>query len=128
VSGPKALAREVDVAQRTLAELTGDLPRFFRAPAGLRNVFLESVLQAFDLRLASWTRRGFDTRETDASLVAQRLLDDLAAGDILLVHDGNAAIGGGGLPVVLSVLPQVFSAAQRRQLQFVTLREALSIA
>jgi peptidoglycan-N-acetylglucosamine deacetylase len=124
VRGPVALAREVAMAQRTLTELTGERPVFFRAPAGLRNVFLEPVLQAFDLRLVAWTKRGFDTRERDPERVRQRLLNKLAARDILLLHDGNAATTADGQPVALSVLPYVLEAAKQRGFRFVTLREA----
>jgi len=124
VRGMPALAREIDAAQRTLTELTGDRPAFFRAPAGLRNVLLEPVLQQLDLRLAAWTKRGFDTRERDPEIVAQRLLKDLAARDILLLHDADAAITNDGQPILLSVLPRVINEARQRGLQFVTLREA----
>jgi peptidoglycan/xylan/chitin deacetylase (PgdA/CDA1 family) len=126
VKGPIALAREVATAQRTLTELTGERPLFFRAPAGLRNVLLEPVLQAFDLRLVAWTKRGFDTRETDPGRVQQRLLDNLAARDILLVHDGNAATAANGQPVLLSVLPHVVEAARQQGLRFITLRQAFT--
>jgi peptidoglycan-N-acetylglucosamine deacetylase len=124
VRGMPALAREIDAAQITLTELTGDRPAFFRAPAGLRNVLLEPVLQHLDLRLAAWTKRGFDTRERDPEIVAQRLLKDLAARDILLLHDANAAITNDGQPILLAVLPRVIDEARRRGLRFVTLREA----
>ncbi len=124
VSAMGALSREVDAAQHTLTELTGERPAFFRAPAGLRNVFLEPVLQKLDLRLAAWTRRGFDTRERDPDIVAERLLRNLAPRDILLLHDGDAAITRDGQPVLLSVLPRVFDAAAHQGLRFVTLREA----
>jgi peptidoglycan/xylan/chitin deacetylase (PgdA/CDA1 family) len=124
VTGMGALRREIDAAQRTLTELTGERPAFFRAPAGLRNVLLEPVLQKLDLRLAAWTRRGFDTRERNPEIVARRLLRDLAPRDILLLHDGGAAITDDGQPVLLSVLPQVFDAAKKQGLHFVTLREA----
>jgi peptidoglycan/xylan/chitin deacetylase (PgdA/CDA1 family) len=124
VRGMGALSREIDAAQRTLTELTGERPAFFRAPAGLRNIFLEPVLQKLDLRLAAWTRRGFDTRERDPEVVAERLLRDLAPRDILLLHDGDAATTGDGQPVLLSVLPRVFDAAANQGLRFVTLREA----
>ena len=126
VKSPVALAREVAAAQHTLTELTGERPVFFRAPAGLRNVLLEPVLQAFDLRLVAWTKRGFDTRETDPERVRQRLLDNLAARDILLVHDGNAATTANGQPVLLSVLPHVFEAARQQGLRFITLRQAFT--
>ena len=67
-------------------------PRFFRAPAGLRNPFLAPVLQRLDLQLVSWTRRGFDTvRRRSATGAARGWPRGLAAGDILLLHDGNAA-------------------------------------
>jgi peptidoglycan/xylan/chitin deacetylase (PgdA/CDA1 family) len=124
VSPPATLTREIDAAQRTLTELTGERPVFFRAPAGLRNLFLEPVLQKLDLRLAAWTRRGFDTRERDPQRVAHRLLDGLAPRDILLLHDGNAARTASGEPLIVAVLPRVLEAAHARGLRFVTLREA----
>jgi peptidoglycan-N-acetylglucosamine deacetylase len=126
VKTPRALAREVAAAQDTLSQLTGERPAFFRAPAGLRNVLLEPVLQAHDLRLAAWTKRGFDTREADAEKVRQRLLHDLAARDILLVHDGNAATTANGEAVLLSVLPRVFETAKQQGLRFITLRQAFA--
>ncbi len=82
------------------------------------------MLEKLDLRLAAWTRRGFDTRERDAEVVTRRLLDGLAARDILLLHDGNAAATGDGEPLVLAVLPRVIDAARRQRLRFVTLRDA----
>ncbi|CAG9203809.1 Polysaccharide deacetylase family protein [Paraburkholderia tropica] len=128
LSGPGALRREIEAAQRTLTEISGTRPRFFRAPAGLRNPFLEPVLCALGLQLASWTRRGFDTRERDPRTVAQRLLTGLAPRDILLLHDANTARDALGQPVVLAVLPQVLRAAADAQLHWTTLRAALDTA
>lgn len=124
VTLPGALTREIDAAQRTLEALSGERPLFFRAPAGLRNIFLEPVLRNLDLRLAAWTRRGYDTRERDPDVVTRRLLDGLAQRDILLLHDGNAALTATGTPLILAVLPRVIGAARQRHLRFVTLREA----
>jgi len=76
------------------------------------------------LRLASWTRRGYDTRNSDAANVLRRLTRDLAAGDILLLHDGNAATSRTGAPVILDVLPQLLDELARRNLQTVTLSDA----
>lgn len=124
VTGMRGLAREILAAQHTLADITGVTPAFFRAPAGLRNLFLEPVLQQLDLRLAAWTRRGFDTREHRPERVTERLLRGLAARDILLLHDGNPALTDAGRPVVLDVLPRVIEAAHHQGLRFVTLRDA----
>jgi peptidoglycan/xylan/chitin deacetylase (PgdA/CDA1 family) len=123
--GPRGFAREIRSAQEKLAALTGEAPTFFRAPAGLRNPFLAPVLHRQGLVLASWTRRGFDTRERDAARVLRRLTRGLAAGDILLLHDGNAARDAQGRPVILDVLPALLAAFRRDQLVPVTLPRGL---
>ncbi|HEY0822808.1 MAG TPA: polysaccharide deacetylase family protein [Ramlibacter sp.] len=123
--GPRGFAREVDRAQETLAQVTGEPPRFFRAPAGLRNPFLAPVLHRRGLVLASWTRRGYDTRERDPQRVLARLTRGLAAGDILLLHDGNAARDHRGQAVILSVLPPLLAALRAHRLRPVTLPQAM---
>ncbi|KVT16258.1 polysaccharide deacetylase [Burkholderia sp. MSMB1078WGS] len=126
LSGPAALRREIAAAQQTLTDIAGTRPLFFRAPAGLRNPFLEPVLCELGLQLASWTRRGFDTRARNAATVTRRLLHGLDARDILLVHDGHAARDARGEPVVLDVLHEVLRTAADAQLHWTTLRAALA--
>lgn len=123
--GPRGFRREIERAQETLTELCGERPICFRAPAGLRNPFLDPVLHRLGLRLASWTRRGFDTRERDPVRVLQRLSRGIAAGDILLLHDGNAARTAQGRPVVLEVLPALLQRCREAGLRCVTLPQAL---
>jgi peptidoglycan-N-acetylglucosamine deacetylase len=126
--GPRGFAREILAAQAVLADVAGQPPRFFRAPAGLRNPFLAPVLHRLGLVLASWTRRGFDTRERDPQRVLQRLTRGLAAGDILLLHDGNCARDAQGHPVILTVLPALLAELRRQQLVPATLAQSLSPA
>lgn len=122
--GLGGLRRELRQAQETFTALTGQAPGFFRAPAGLRNPLLDPVLHGLGLRLASWTRRGFDTRSADPDLLLRRLGRDLCAGDILLLHDGHAARMADGTPVILQVLPRLLQQAAAAGLRPVTLREA----
>ncbi len=124
--GHSGFTRELQSAQDTLTTITGQRPLFFRAPAGLRNPFLDPVLTRLGLRLASWSARGFDTRINDVERVKNKLLRGLRAGAILLVHDGNAARTSDGVPVILAVLPAVVAAAAAANLRFVTLRKALA--
>jgi len=116
---------ELEAAQETLASITGVRPAFFRAPAGLRNPLLDPVLNRLGLRLVSWTRRGFDTVERNPQAVLEKLLDGLKGGDILLLHDGNAARTDLGVPVILEVLPPLLDAIVAAMLRPITLREAL---
>jgi len=123
--GPGGMCAEISRAQDSILGVTGSRPRFFRAPAGLRNPFLDPVLTRLQLRLASWTRRGFDTVNANPDAVYRRLANPLQDGDILLLHDGNAARGRGGKPVILEVLPRLLDALASIELRPVTLRSAL---
>lgn len=122
--GPRGIEREIVEAQTGIARVTGRSPRFFRAPAGLRNPFLDPVLVRLRLRLATWTHRGFDTVSADAGQVYGRLTRSLEAGDILLLHDGHAARGRLGTPVIVEVLPRLLDTLCSLQLRPVTLQAA----
>ena len=115
------LRREISAAQQQIAQTVGRAPVFFRAPAGMRNPFLQPVLAGLDLRLASWTRRGFDTIEKRPARVLERLTTRLAAGDLLLLHDGHAAHDANSQPVLLTVLPALLTTLSEAGLQAVSL-------
>jgi peptidoglycan-N-acetylglucosamine deacetylase len=123
---PRRLALEIARAQDAITSVSSQSPRFFRAPAGLRSPLLDPLLQRAGLQLASWTRRGFDTVRSDPDRVLGRLARNLAAGDILLLHDGHAARTAQAVPVVLEVLPRLLELLAAQGLQPVTLREALA--
>ena len=122
--GLGALRREVSAAQSAIARITGRAPAFFRAPAGFRSPFLDPVLAGLGLRYVSWTRRGFDTVDGNADAVFGRLTRGLAAGDVLLLHDGARARTPEGEPVVLAVLPRLLEALSAAQLKSVPLPAA----
>lgn len=124
--GWRRMAAQVSAGQRAITEVTGQAPRFFRAVAGLRNPWLDPILARQGLRLAAWTRRGYDTRTGDADRVLARLTRGLAAGDVLLLHDGHAARTASGRPVILEVLPPLLALLQAHGLRCVPLTEAVA--
>ncbi|MGD9942717.1 MAG: polysaccharide deacetylase family protein [Burkholderiaceae bacterium] len=123
--GSAGLRREIEAAQRSTASVVGEVPRFFRAPAGLRNPLLQPVLASLNLRLTAWTRRGFDTVNGHADAVYGKLADALADGDILLLHDGHCARDAHGRPVLFDVLPRLLRRIDELGLRAITLREVL---
>ncbi|MEN9559614.1 MAG: hypothetical protein RLZZ502_825 [Pseudomonadota bacterium] len=122
----KALRREITLGAAAIHSATGEHSQFFRAPAGLRNPLLDYVLQGLNMTLVSWTRRGFDTVTADRNKVLSALINDLRAGDILLVHDGHAATDDTGQAVILSILPGLAAALTKKQLSTVTLSACLT--
>lgn len=121
---PFAWRREIGNAQQAITSAAGRSPVFYRAMAGLRNPFLDGALSAMGLQLVSWTRRGFDTHDTDPQSILNRLLHNLNAGDILLLHDAHAAMDKDDKAVILTVLPALLAELQKRRLKTVTLNEA----
>jgi peptidoglycan/xylan/chitin deacetylase (PgdA/CDA1 family) len=124
--GPRGLAAEIERAQEAIGIITGRRPVFFRAPAGLRSPLLDPILTRLDLMLASWTRRGFDSVNGDPQSVYARLTSGLAAGDILLLHDGHAARTRSGIPVILEVLPRLLTGIAQSGLIPVRLNAAMT--
>ena len=120
--GPRAMAREIAAAQASLADITGDAPRFFRAPAGLRNPFLAPVLQRLDLQLVSWTRRGFDTvRRRSGTGAGAAGPAASAPATSCCCTTATRARDRAGRPVVLAVLPALLERVRTAGLSPVTL-------
>jgi len=122
---PATLDREIGRCQEELERASGRAPSFFRAPAGIRSPLLEGALSRAGLRLASWTRRGFDTASRDPAAVASRLTRDLSAGDVVLLHDGARRPRPGRERVVLEALPRVLDAIEAAGLRTMPLMNDL---
>lgn len=124
--GPARLRDDIERAQDAIERATGGRPTLFRAPAGIRNMFLDLVLERLGLRLVSWTRRGFDTVSRRPPRIAARLSTGLAVGDILLLHDGAPVLSPRGPAVVMEVLPLLLDSLARLDLRSVPIAEALN--
>jgi peptidoglycan/xylan/chitin deacetylase (PgdA/CDA1 family) len=121
---PRTLDAEIGRCQEELVRASGRQPSFFRAPAGVRSPLLESALARNGLRLASWTRRSFDTVSRNPAAVARRLVRGLRAGDVLLLHDGTSRAPDGRPRVILQALPLVLDAIEAAHLRTMPLIDA----
>ncbi|GAA5116893.1 polysaccharide deacetylase family protein [Luteolibacter yonseiensis] len=88
-AGPSRTRREIEECQKIIRGVTGNAPRYFRAPVGHRNLFTHPVANELGLAVMSWNRRGFDAVEKDPGKVLSRILPDLAKGDIVLLHEAT---------------------------------------
>ena len=122
---PRTLDREIGRCQDELERASGRRPSFFRAPAGIRSPLLEPALTRAGLRLVSWTRRGFDTVSTDPAAVTSRLTRGLAAGDIVLLHDGTHRPRAAASSIGLQALPRVLDAIEAAGLRAVPMMDGV---
>ncbi len=88
-ASPWRIRREIEDCQKTIMEITGIRPRWFRAPVGHRNLFTHPIATTLGLRVMAWNRRGFDAIEKNPQNVLARILPHLRAGDIVLLHEAT---------------------------------------
>ena len=124
--GPGHLRDDIARAQDAIEDATGRRPALFRAPAGIRNLFLEPVLERMSLRLVSWTRRGFDTVSRQPHRIVARLSAGLTAGDILVLHDGAPIRNPRGPAIALETLSRLLDCLAELGLRSVPVGEALA--
>jgi peptidoglycan/xylan/chitin deacetylase (PgdA/CDA1 family) len=95
--------------------ICGFRPRLFRSPVGMRHPLLRPYLKDAGLEYVSWTIRTRDTLTWNSSVLARRILNHAASGDIILLHDHLPR----GAHVMLEALPQVIDELRQRGFEFV---------
>lgn len=89
MAGPGRIAAEIDLCAELLRTGPDRLGQFFRAPVGLKNVFVHPELERRGLVLVGWSLRGLDTVKRDPAQVANRIVRGVKAGAIVVLHEGH---------------------------------------
>lgn len=112
---PRRLQAEIERGAESIRRSCGFRPRLFRSPVGLRHPLLSPCLENASLEYVSWSIRTFDTFARDSGVLARRIMDKAAGGDIILLHDRLP----GGTDVMLNALPRVIDELRQRGFEFV---------
>lgn len=86
--GPARMRREILECQRTLRDIIGRSPVWFRSVVGHTNPFVHAPLRDAGLARVGWSARGFDAVKTDVDAVVAQIDASLAPGAIVLLHEG----------------------------------------
>jgi len=112
---PRRLRAEIERGTESVRRSCGFRPRFFRSPVGLRHPLLAPYLKDARLEYISWTIRTRDTLTSNSGVLARRILNHAASGDIILMHDRLP----GGTAAMLQALPGIIDELRARGFQFV---------
>lgn len=122
--GPRATYADLDRARSVLAELTGQVPRFFRPPHGLFSSSALLAARRLDLTPVLWTCFGQDwTPQTTPESILGRLRPGLNGGATILLHDSAGARAPDAWKSTLDALPRVLDECARRGLRVGPLRD-----
>jgi len=84
----RAQAADVDLAERTIHEVTGQYPRFFRPPQGLRSPWMMGLLARDSLVTVTWDDAPRDWEKHTPEALVRSTLAQAHPGAIVLLHDG----------------------------------------
>ncbi|MCB9519678.1 MAG: polysaccharide deacetylase family protein [Myxococcales bacterium] len=113
-SGPRGVREEILRCQDVLESLSGHRPRWFRAPAGLKNPWVFEVTEREGLDVACWSARGLDGISYDVDRAVARIAQALSPGGVVLVHEAQA----GPERIATRVLHRTLDAVAERGLRF----------
>ena len=121
---PKFIKSEVEQTNKTIENITGKKPTFFRSPHGFKSPFLGIILKRNNLKLIPWTKGIWDSDGGQANVLFERFSKFFDPLEILLLHDGvDHALTSGGRKATVEVLPRIIEEYRRRNYHFVKIGE-----
>ena len=122
---PAMIAADLDRAQATIGELTGQKPRFHRPPLGIYSYPGLKIARQQGLEPLLWSRWGRDwSAKSTAGSISEMVTSDLSAGDVLLLHDADWYSEAGCWRNTVAALPTILERVNSSWLQFQTLSAA----
>jgi peptidoglycan/xylan/chitin deacetylase (PgdA/CDA1 family) len=122
--GPGGQRREITGGARTVDQIGHKYPRMFRPPYGEWNDATLDELRRHRMLMVLWTITSSDWTGIGADAIAQKVVNGVHPGSIVLMHD----FGGVTREPTLHALPRIVRALRRKGYRFVTvprmLREA----
>lgn len=118
---------ELDRTQDAFRRHLGVCPALFRPPHGQRTPFMLYRVQNEGLYTVTWDVSAQDWSDDDGRRVAERILDQVRPGSIILLHDGLDGRDGADRSVLLTALPRILDGLAARGLHPVRLDELLDL-
>jgi peptidoglycan/xylan/chitin deacetylase (PgdA/CDA1 family) len=106
-TGPGRTAEEIRRAHQVITDLTGVVPRSFRAPHGYRGPFVARSIAPYHYQSFGWTLGVWDSACPGVETIRARVRRGLKPGAILLLHDGDGYDPAGDRRQTAAALPGI---------------------
>jgi peptidoglycan/xylan/chitin deacetylase (PgdA/CDA1 family) len=121
---PEFIYGELALAQESIRQTTGVVPRLFRAPYGVRWMGLRSAQHRLNLMGVMWTVIGRDWR-WPAQRISSLILRRAANGAIVCLHDGRTVERAPDIRATLEAVEYVIPILKERGFRFETVSQIL---
>lgn len=121
---PEFIYGEMALAQESIRQNAGVMPRLFRAPYGVRWIGLRSAQRRLGLLGVMWTVIARDW-VLPAQGIVERLIQNAANGAILCLHDGRGIQRKPDIRATIAAVESVIPVLKERGFQFGTVSQIL---
>jgi peptidoglycan/xylan/chitin deacetylase (PgdA/CDA1 family) len=128
VESPSRFQRELDRADLAIQAATGVRTRLFRPPRGLRSPWMMHLARSSGYQVVTWSVSPDDWRHPPSAVIAERVLDRVRPGAIVLLHDGLETMASPPQENTVAALPAILEGLQKRGYRFVTVPELIEMA
>lgn len=104
--------------KRAIEAAGGGTPAFFRAPHGFRSPWVTSIARSLGEQTVGWSLGVWDSDRPGVSSIVERATNQIRAGDILLLHDGDGYDPVGDRLQTAQALPRIIDALRLRGYSF----------
>ena len=125
---PAHVRSQIDRTSALIEKAAGVRPKFFRAPHGWRNPWVNRAAREAGCLPVAWTLGVWDTARPGAGAIARRALAGLSNGCILLLHDGRGTEHGTDSSQLVEALPAIIRGAREAGYRFVPLSDLIEEA
>ena len=119
---------ELERTQAAFHRYLGVCPTFYRPPHGQHTPFMSYQLARKHMTMVGWDTSATDFAVADGRVVAQRILDGVRPGSIIVLHDGIDGNLTADRSVLAVALPIILRGLQARGLHAVRLDQLLGIS
>jgi peptidoglycan/xylan/chitin deacetylase (PgdA/CDA1 family) len=120
------IAHQIDATQDSIRMAGVPAPVLFRAPYGLKSLFLPSLLRERSMKLVAWSRDIQDFQSPGVRRLLRRAYPGLRDGEIFLLHDGDNAESQAERSQTVHAVDAILAECTRRGLRCVTVSELMS--
>jgi peptidoglycan/xylan/chitin deacetylase (PgdA/CDA1 family) len=83
----RKLIEELELTNKTIKDIIGKTPLFFRPPYGVATPGLGRAIEKTKMISVGWNIRSFDTSIKDSEKIFQKIKPQIKPGSIILLHD-----------------------------------------
>lgn len=116
----RGLADDLDRAAASIADATGTVPAYYRAPYGVFSAASLELARVHGWIPLLWSRWGRDwERRATGEAIARRSVRRLTGGDVVLLHDADYYSSAGSWRRTVEALPEILAAGSTLGLSWV---------